>query len=172
MIVGLDLATRCTGYAYGTGAERPRVGAWHYDYVGQDLGLLLSDYHNDLSTLPTPTVIMYESPMLTPRDRLLPLRKIYAMGAYTELWARQRGVLIEETSAISLKKLLCGHHKASKDDMVAMSLTLGIVLPEGEARKDAADAFAAWLRGVQCHAKEHQPRWDRALYSPRGRLDL
>jgi len=172
MLWGLDIATRCTGFAYGSGAERPTAGAWHYDYVGSDLGRLLSDFHDDISRLPAPTVIMYEAPMLTPRDRLLPLRKIYSMGAYVELWARQRGILVQETSAISLKKLLCGNHKASKDDMVAMAQKMGISLPEGEARKDAADAFAAWLCGIQFHAREFQPKWDRALYSPRGRLDL
>ena len=174
MIVGLDLATRCTGWAAGDGAERPRVGAWTYDYVGADLAALLEAFEADMDRLEsafgTPKALIYESPLLLPHDRLLPLRKVYALGAYLELWCKRRGVVVEEASAVSLKKLLTGNHKAKKDDMVAMCRRLQISLPEGEKSKDAADAVAAWLCGVHHHAREHQPMWDRMIYSPRGRL--
>lgn len=174
MIFGIDIATRCTGWAAGDGAQRPQVNVWTYEYVGDDLAALLEAFDADLTRLEgamgTPKVLIYESPLLLPHDRLLPLRKAYAMGGYLELWCKRRSVVVEEASAVSLKKLLTGNHKASKDDMVAMCRRLGINLPRGEAAKDAADAFAAFLCGVHNHAREHQPMWDRMIYSPRGRL--
>lgn len=173
MIWGIDIATRCTGITSGTGETMPAVGAWHFDYCGNDLGQLLHDFDVELEKLAArmpPEVVIYEAPILLPSDKLLVLRKIYSMGAYVELWARKRGVKVEEASARALKKALTGNHMAKKDDMVAMARRLGLHLPAGEAAKDAADSFAAWYVGLQNHARQHVTKWDQAIYSRRGFL--
>lgn len=171
MIWGLDIATRCTGITAGTGADKPAVGVWNYDFCGDDLGVLLEKFVADLNELAArrpPTYVIYEAPILTPRDRLLPLRKTYSMGGQLEVWARARGIEYREENLKVLKKALTGRHDASKDQMVAAVRRLGIPLPAGEAAKDAADSFAAWYVGLRYHAKQHLTAWDQALYTHRG----
>lgn len=170
---GLDLATRRCGWTAGDGATRPYAGAWLYDHVGDDLGELLELFDRDLCKLAErfpPHVITYEAPIKMQWDKLLTIRKIYSLGAYLELWARRRGVRVEEADPKALKVRLCGTHKAEKKEMVRMAVRLGINLPDGPGREDAADSFAAWLVGVQHHAKQHLPAWDAALYGGRGLL--
>lgn len=173
VIWGLDLATRRCGWSAGDGASRPYAGAWLYDHVGEDLGLLLELLERDLDALAVrfpPRVIMYEAPLLLPYDTLLKLRKIYSMGAFVELWARKRKVRVEEADPKALKRRLCGTAKADKKEMVRMAEKLGINLPDGPGKDDAADSFAAWLVGIEHHAKQHLPKWDAALYGGRGLL--
>ena len=175
IVIGLDLATRICGVTIGDGAKMPACGAWNYDYCGADLGGLLEAYDADLEKLVTvhgaPAAVIYESPLLLPSDRLLVLRKIYSLGAYTELWAKRRGILCQEASAKALKKRLTGNHAASKDDMVAMCKRMGVPLPKGPEAKDAADSFAAWLIALTHHGdKGALARWDQALYGRRGAL--
>lgn len=173
MILGLDLATRCTGVVVGDGASMPAVGVWKFGYCGEDLGQLLDDFDCELNKLSArfrPTIIIYESPILLPSDKLLTLRKIYAMGAYTELWAKRHGARCEEVSAKAIKKAVTGKHNASKDEVLAIVKRLGVPLPTGEEAKDAADAWGAWYVGLQHHAKHHVTAWDQALFSRRGYL--
>lgn len=173
MIWGIDTATRRTGWTAGDGATRPHAGVWLYDHVGEDLGLLLDLLDADLCKLAErypPTVIMYEAPLLLPYDTLLKLRKLYSLGAYIELWARRRGVKVQEADPKALKRRLCGTSKADKKEMVRMAVKLGIALPDGPGKDDAADSFAAWLVGIEHHAKEFLPAWDSALYGGRGLL--
>lgn len=174
VIVGLDLATRRCGWTAGTGETRPYAGAWLYDHVGEDLGELLDLLDRDLCKLEethgTPRVIMYEAPLLLPYDTLLKLRKIYSMGAFVEWWARRRGVRVQEADPKALKRRLCGTAKADKKEMVRMAVKLGINLPDGPGKEDAADSFAAWLVGIEHHAKQYLPMWDQALYGGRGLL--
>ena len=173
MIWGLDTATRCTGITAGDGAKMPAVGAWFFDYCGDDYGLLLAEFDRCLTDLETrmgtPRVVIYEAPIAPlPRDKLMTLRKLYSMGPYLELWCRGRGVRCEEAGNQALKKRLTGNHRAEKAMMVEMCRRLGVPLPRGDAAKDAADSFAAWLIGVTHHARQHVTAWDQALYSRRG----
>lgn len=172
MIAGFDLATRICGVTIGDGTTMPAVGHWAYGYVGDDLGALLEAFERDLNAITArigmPTHVIYEAPILLPSDRLLVLRKIYGLGAYLELWCKRHGIVCQEASAKALKKRLTGMHTASKDDMVKMCKRLGVPLPPGDAAKDAADSFAAWLVGLTYHARKHVTAWDQALYSRRG----
>ena len=173
MIWGIDTSSRCTGWTAGTGEVRPQAGAWTYPHTGDDLGLLLDSFDRDLCALADrhpPTVIVYEKPILTPYDKLLTLRKLYAVGAHLEFWGRRRGVLVQEEDLRTLKTRLTGSHKADKIAMVAMAKKCGIALPSGKAAEDAADSFAAWLVGIQYHAKPYLPRWDALLHGSRGGL--
>lgn len=176
---GLDTATRLTGWTAGTGETRPEAGVWKYDHCGNDLGLLLDLFDRDLNALADrlpPHAIIFEEPIKLQWDKTWTLRKLFSMAAHIELWALRRGraegrvIVCQEENSKVLKKRLTGRHNAEKPDMVAMAEKLGISLPEGKGREDAADSFAAWLVGIQHHAKEYLPRWDQALYSPRGFL--
>lgn len=173
LIAGFDLATRCCGVTVGSGEGRPAVGVFHYEYVGEDLGLLLEAFDLDLERLRgahgMPTHLVYEAPVLVKQNTLIFMRKVHGMGAYLELWARRQGATCEEASPSALKKRLTGDHQASKIDMVNMCKRLGLPLPPGEAAKDAADSVAAWLIGLQHHGdRGHLTKWDQAVYSRRG----
>lgn len=176
LIYGFDIATRCTGWCVGTGEVKPTLGSFKYAHVGDDLGLLGEMFERDLNALAErfgdPTVICYETPLLLPSDRLLPLRKAYGMGMQLERWARKRGAETCEIGAKLIKKRLTGDSSAKKDVMVDMvQRRLAIQLPAGKEREDMADAFGCWLAaGVDHHAKPFQPRWDALLYSGRGLL--
>jgi len=179
MIWGLDTSSRCTGWTAGTGETRPETGAWTYENVGTDVGLMLDLFHADLDALADrkpPTAIIFESPILTPFDTLLKLRKLYGMTGYVEIWARRWArrhnvhVIVQEEDLRTLKTRLTGSHKADKAEMVRMAKKCGITLPSGKEAEDAADSFACWLCAIQHHAKPFLPRWDALLYGSRGGL--
>lgn len=176
MMWGFDIATRSTGWCAGDGSGRPVLGAFQYQHVNVELGRLAVLWEEDLDRLALrfgkPRVVAYEKPILTPRDTCLPLRKIYGMGMQLERWCLERGVLCVEVSLYDIKLRVAGRKKAEKDELVhVVRDKLQIAVPEGEQRKDACDAFGAWLCGcVDHYAKEHRPRWDAALYGQRGAL--
>lgn len=174
MLWGLDTASRCTGITAGTGEAMPACGAWHFDHCGDDLGMLLADFDRQLQGLADrarPDVILYEAPILLPGDKLLTLRKLYSLGAYLELFGRRIGAKVEEGSSKTLKKRLTGNFVAKKPEMVAACRRLGVRLPPGEAAKDAADSFAAWLVALEHHGdRSYLTKWDQLLYSRRGQL--
>lgn len=174
-IWGIDISVKCTGWVAGLGADVPNCGAWFYaeEDTGADYGLLLELFRRDLEALAArhpPTHITYEAPLLMRWDKLQTLRRTYGLGAFLELWGRDRGAVVEEEDPKNLKRRLTGNSYAEKSEMVRMARQLGVQLPKGDAAKDAADAFAAWLIGLQHHAKHHLPAWDQKLYGQRGRL--
>lgn len=152
----------------------PAVGAWKYDYVGADLGALIEAFNVDLERLValhgTPSHVVYESPILLPHDKLLPLRKIFSMGGHLEWWCRRRLIVCTEVTPQALKKRLTGMRSASKEEMVAVCRRLGVPLPADDSAKDAADSFAAWLVCLTSYGKQNLPAWDQALYGKRGLL--
>lgn len=175
MMWGIDIGMRCTGITAGDGSVKPAVGVWTYDECGSDLGALAEKFDFDLNRLVethgAPLAIMYEAPLLLPSDKLLPLRKVYGMGLYLELWCKKRQVRCEEVSARRVKKTLTGNHLAPKKAVVAMVKRLGIPLPFGEHTDDAADSFAVWYVALIHHGdRAHLTRWDQALHSRRGFL--
>lgn len=172
MLWFFDIATRRTGWAAGNGDARPVTGVFEYDYVGDDMGLLAEMWHRDLNVLKDrfglPTVIGYERPILMEHDRITPLRKIYGMGMQLELWGRQRGVTVCEVGLKDIKKRLTGNGNAKKPEVAATIARLGIELPKGDGRLDAADAAGGWIILVDHYEKQFQPRWDAALYRSKG----
>lgn len=177
MIWGLDIATRCTGWCAGDGAQPPETGVLLYDHVGEDLGLLGMLWRKDLTRLEQrfgrPDHIIYERPILLPHDKCLPLRKIYGMGMILEVWASDRPdpIPVHEVTLQEIKTRVTGSHKAKKPVVVAVVSRLGVMLPDGKMAEDAADAFGAWLTGgVDHYARQHQAMWDGKLYRSRGRL--
>lgn len=174
MIVGFDISTKSTGYCAGTGACSPETDAWKYEQVEDDLGLLLWLFDHDLTKLfdrVSPTHVLVEAPIMMTRDKLLTVRKLYSMSAYLELFCRRRGVVCREETVFALKKRLTGSVKADKTEMVRMAKQkLRIALPKGAGERDAADAVAAWLIGLDYYAPQHQPSWDKLLYGARGSM--
>ncbi len=172
MIFGFDMATRSTGWCAGDGSKRPTAGAFKYDWVGDDLGALCKAWNKDLGALEirfgTPVVAVYETPLLVPSDKLLPLRKIYGMGMFLEWWCQKRNVHCVEIGAKKIKKRITGDSCAKKPVVVdVVRRRLHIELP-ADGAEDAADAVGAWLTGgVDHYAKIHQPKWDAALMGGR-----
>lgn len=175
MLLGLDLAPGLTGYCVGEGADVPLAGAWPFEYCGDDLGQLAQALWHELAALHARrrlTWVLYEAPLLMPHDTCMRLRKLYGMGVVVELFGKMHSIQVREASVQRLKRELAGKSFADKDAMVAMALKAGIELPKqiNEGRRDAADAFAAWLIAVRLYAREHLPRWDRVIYGARGAL--
>lgn len=175
MLIGFDLATRKSGWCAGTGEAVPDVGAILLPQVDADLGMMLDLFDQRVAVLIDrfkPTHFIYEAPILLRSDKLLTVRKLYALGAHLEFMARRAGILCCEESLKALKIELAGRRNADKADMVAAALKVGVKLPDtlADGREDAADAFAAWLIGVRCYARPHSAAWDRRLWSSRSAL--
>lgn len=171
-----DLAPGLTGFCTGTGETRPACGAFRLPRSGDDLGEMGLFLWNWLEThIETyrPTCIGYESPILTPKDNLLKVRKIYGLGVILETVAANHGIPTFEKDLRELKRELTGRHDASKDDMVEVAERCGIELPatKAEGREDAADAFAGWKIGIRELNPKLSQNWDRLIYS-RGRGGL
>lgn len=76
MLLGLDLASRLTGWCCGDGASVPDCGAWAFPKItsedGADYGLLLAtldDYLNVAHARFAITAVAYEAPILITRPR-------------------------------------------------------------------------------------------------------
>lgn len=177
MIWGLDTATKVTGWTVGTGETRPTTGAFRYAPTDDDLGLIATRFRADLGALADrfgmADVIIYEAPLLNPgRDKLLTLRKLFGVGMVLEDWGQTRGAIVREVGNGKIKKRITGHGRGDKEDVLRVVRDrLNIELPAGEAAKDAADSFGAWLTGgVDEYAKHYQARWDHKLLTGRGML--
>lgn len=67
VILGLDLATRLTGYCVGNGRAHPTASAWRWPHVEDDLGMLGALVRSDLTPLIRGhgvTHVIYEKPIL------------------------------------------------------------------------------------------------------------
>lgn len=118
-----------------------------------------------------PGALVYEAPILVPnRDNLLKLRKLYNLGGHVEFVCRRRGIECSEVTVDDVKKALAGFSAAGKLDMVAAAEKIGLTLPAGKKREDAADAFGAWLLLLRHHSRPNADRFDRALWGRRGVL--
>jgi len=174
VILALDPATRLTGWCLGTGAGLPEVGAWRFEQVGADLGLLGHQLTKELQACWSRSqfgLVVYEAPILLSRkDDLLKLRKLYGLGVVIETWARSRGIDYREVSLQSVKKELTGNARAEKGDMVAAAERVGLKLPiKTHGQEDAADAFAVWLLALRLYGdKKLASDWDRRIWAARG----
>lgn len=186
MLLGLDLASRLSGWCCGDGAQIPECGAWEFPKIDGDYGLLLAtldDYLNIAHQRFGFQAVSYEAPILIARGRngerygddLGKLRLLYPMGAFVEYWCRRHDVECWEVTIQEIKKEVTGNVHAAKDDMVAMARKCGLALPEGsyEGRvraEDAADAWGAWLLLLRYLDKGRSSEWDRRIWTPRGAL--
>lgn len=171
-----DLAPGLTGFCSGTGETRPVCGAFRIPDFGEDLGSMGLFFERWVEThIVTfrPTSIGYESPILTPTDTLLKIRKIYGLGVILETVAARHEIPTFEKDLRDLKKELTGRHDASKSDMVQVALMCGIDLPatKKEGQEDAADAFAGWKIGIRELNPRLSERWDQIIWS-KGRGGL
>lgn len=185
-VLSLDLATRKTGYCAGDGETTPVAGAWLFDQVGADYGRLGGALWFNLDSMalrfPDLALVVVEAPILTKKDKLDTVRKLYGISFVVETWVHlysKRRVLeggdpllIREAGLKQIKRELAGHAGAEKSEMVAAAEKCGVVLPATNAagREDAADAFGGWLMGLRAVNREASGRWDRRLWSTRHGL--
>lgn len=180
-LLGLDLASRLTGWCCGDGQVVPECGAWAFQPVKGDYGLLLAtleDYLDVAFIRFSPGAVAYEAPILVARgrggrqygDKLSTLRLLYPMGAFVEWYCRRAGVPCFEVTVSNIKKEVTGNAYAPKGDLVAIAEKCGLKLPAGPGAMDAADSFGAWLLLLRHHDKTRSLEWDRRIFTPRGAL--
>lgn len=153
------------------------MGFWRFVQAGDDLGHMLDQMDLALAAHIErfrPEAVVYEAPILVFRpgrhDTLRPLRKLYNLGGHLEWVCRRRGISCHEVTVKEVKKALAGFGAAEKADMVAAAEKIGLTLPPGKGREDAADAFGAWLLLLRAKSRTNSERFDRALYGRRGAL--
>lgn len=182
-----DPASRLFGWAAGDGTSNPAVGAWSYNHVGEDIGLLLHLVDRDLNAHIdeyAPDAVAYESPILvigakrkdpktgkvyTHTDKLPKIRRLYNLGGHIEFVCRRRDILCFEVSLFDMKRELAGMAHADKETMVAVAEKIGIALPE-IGKEDAADALAAWLLLLRKFSPALSARFDAKIWGARGAL--
>lgn len=188
MLLGLDLASRLTGWCAGDGRQVPQCGAWAFPKVDGDYGLLLctlEDYLNAAHARFAFQALAYEAPILITRgrrgadpfqertfgDTLAKLRLLYPLGAFVEWWCRRRGVECFEVTVSDIKREVTGNRHAEKQDLIAIAEKCGLQLPSpSQGADDAADAFGAWLLLLRAFDKTLSAEWDRRIWTPRGAL--
>lgn len=181
MILALDLASRLCGWCAGDGSRIPLADAFKLAQHGEDIGAMLAELDANLCVLIErfqPTAIAFEAPILPSRGgpavmgSTLTRRKLMNVAGHVEYRAHVAGITYGEESVKDIKKELTGRYHASKDEMVAAALKLGVILPATEAAgmKDAADATGLWLLALRRTNPALSAEWDRRLYSSRGLL--
>jgi len=183
-VLSLDLATRKTGYCVGDGGSTPVADAWLFEQVGADYGRLGAALWFNLDSMalryPDLALVVVEAPIMTKKDRLDTVRKLYGISFVVETWCNlysQRRVRAggdplpcKEAGLRQIKKELAGRSGAEKYEMVAAALKCGVALPAtlDAGREDAADAFGGWLMGLRSINRTASAEWDRRLWSSRS----
>lgn len=185
MYLGLDLASRLTGWCCGRPDSIPECGTWEMPPVrnpdgSHDYGELLcglQDYLNVTYIRFRFTHVAYESPILITRrtdrravDSLAKLRLLYPLGPFVQWWCRRREIPCVEKTVAAIKTEITGNRHADKADLVAQAQKCGLILPPGEKAKDAADAWGCWVLLVRDLDRKASAEWDRRIWSPRGAL--
>lgn len=177
------------GWAVGDGESLPRCGAFNFAKSGENLGLMLHqlagavEAHLDIYKT---EVVAYEEPILIKgqrfqaadsrwhrrSDNLATLRKTIPLGARIEEICHVRGIPCYETSVASVKKELAGLRTAKKSEMVAAAEKLGVSLPDGPGREDAADAIGGWLLLLRLRQPKLSVKFDQAIWGRRSHVLL
>jgi Holliday junction resolvasome RuvABC endonuclease subunit len=179
MYLGLDLASRLTGWCAGAGDVDPQLGVWKFDPCEGDYGFLLDQLHDHLSICLDrfrPEVVGYEKPILVTTGRGSPygdslerLRMIYPLGAFVEWMCRTRGIRCFEVTVGEVKKTVTGSGRADKADVVAIARKVGLTLPPKTAGAgDASDAWGVWLFLLRHFNRERADAWARRIGGPNG----
>lgn len=187
-ILGADLGSRLCGWCAGDGAGVPQVGSWVMPVIGNstegwDYGMLLAALEEAflglVTRLPPLDGVVFEAPIHIPKgpsrpygDTLHKMRLLYPMGAFLEYLCgpTRCDIPCHEVMVAEIKSEVTGNPYAEKDDLVGVAEACGLNLPSGEARKDAADAWGAWLLGLRHYDPMRSAEWDSRIRAPRGGL--
>lgn len=185
ILLGLDLASRLSGYCVGDGAGLPEAGAWAFpsltDEDGTDYGLMLEVLETYLDTVFDRFdvgAVAYEAPILITHanknreyvDTLHKLRLLYPLGPFVEWYCRTRKrVPCHEIPVPEVKTEVTGDSNAKKEDIAFVAERCGVVLPK-VGRLDGADAWAVWKRLLRHYDPAASARWDSRIYGSRGGL--
>jgi Holliday junction resolvasome RuvABC endonuclease subunit len=185
ILVGIDIGSRLTGWCVGDGAGIPEADAFSFDKIGNpldgwDYGGLLAQLEDQLAALLLRTnfgAVVYEAPIHIPKgqsrpygDTLHKMRLLYPMGAFLEWWCMRRGISCHEVAIADIKHEVTGDRFADKDELVAVAAACGLKLPSGDARRDAADGWGAWLLGLRYYDPLRSQEWDARIRGQRGGL--
>lgn len=187
MLLGLDLASRLTGWCCGDGGSIPACGAWPFPEIDGNYGLLLATLEDYLDVTHRRfgfEAVAYEAPILkiqrfrdaagemrVTADKLSKLRLLYPLGAFVEWWCLRHDVECFEVTIAAIKKEVTGNAYAEKDDLVAIARKVGLELPAKSAgADDAADAWGAWLLLLRHMNTDLSRGWDKRIWTPKGAL--
>lgn len=176
-LIGWDLGTRKNGWCAGSGDKIPQAGGFRLSPISgpDELGDMGAEFQGAVMAVhnrfPHATHWISERPLLVATDNRWTLERLMGLSCLVQTIGRKLGKVCKMVDNGSAKLEFAGRG-ASKDDMVAMALKLGIVLPELDAdgREDAADAAGVWKVGIRLYARQHLQRLDTAIYRRRGGL--
>lgn len=184
VILGLDLASRLSGWTCGDGTEAPSCGAWPFPELGipADHGLMLSTLFDYLSVtfqrFPTIAYVGFEAPILITNrggdreygDTLAKLRLLYPLGAFVSWYCRDVAhVPCEEVTVQEAKTEITGSPHGEKEEIARLAVHCGLVLPM-QGRLDASDAWSVWKTLLRRHSPARSAEWDQRISTGRGRL--
>ena len=165
IILALDLATN-TGVCAGRGDQLPSLSHVRMPSTGDDVGRFLCFYRDwFLKALDehTPSVVVFESPILPATTSLATVRKLAGLAGVTEMICNDEGIDCREVAGATVKLALTGSGRAKKPDMVRACRAYGLnphtYIKDGEEASDEADAFGAWLASVRQIHPDHAARW-------------
>jgi Holliday junction resolvasome RuvABC endonuclease subunit len=161
MILAFDCATQ-TGWCAGDGSDLPILGTVKMPEGAETEEFLdfwdrwLTRQLNEIQ----PTRVIFEAPILQGISNMNTTEKLTGLSNFLGVQCYRRKIPVEKAMPTQVKKYLTGDGKAQKPDMIAVARRCGV----SPKNYDEADAFGAWLLAIAYHAKEHQPRWDRAIF--------
>lgn len=175
-VIGWDLGSQRCGWAACDFERPPIAGAFRLahctpDTIG-DMGSEFTDQVMDVHRrYPGSTHWVSERPLLRPVDNRFKVERLHGLSFLLQTIGRRLDITCRMVEPRDVKSEFAGRH-ASKDQMVAMALKLGISLPEKlvDGREDAADAVGVLKVGVRLFARNYLEKWDQAIYSNRGHL--
>lgn len=189
MFLGLDLASKLTGWCAGTGAELPLCGAWEFPECRNEDGshtygkvlVALEDYLDAAHGRFRFDAVSYEAPILKPKrwsadgdpiwgDNLHKLRLLYPLSAFLEWWCLRQDIPCFEVTVQAIKKQVTGNHIAPKGDLVAVARKVGLRLPTGDGIEDAADAWGAWMLLLRAYDEALSAEWTARIWDRKGAL--
>jgi hypothetical protein len=175
-IIGWDLGSHLCGWAVTDCERLPVAGAFELDRctpetigdMGAQFSRCVMEIHG---RFPGSTHWVSERPLLTPTDLRFTLERLYGLSMLLQTIGRKLGLQCAMVEPGTAKAEWAGRN-ASKDEMIAIAVRMGIQLPKAKAngREDAADACAVAKVGVRLFARQHLMRWDQAVYRRQGGL--
>lgn len=184
-LIAWDLGTQRNGWAAGPADRLPSVGAFRLTRImdtGDQIGLMGSEFTDKVLAVhrrfPEATHWVSERPLLIttaskhrPPDDRFKCERLMGLSCLLQTMGTRLGKVCRCVEPGTAKLDFAGRN-ATKDQMVAMALALGIPLPERDVdgREDVADAVGVFKVGVRLFARNHLNLWDGAIYRRRGGL--
>jgi Holliday junction resolvasome RuvABC endonuclease subunit len=163
MILTFDCATQ-TGWCAGDGSDLPILGTVNLP-SGVEAEEFLDFWDRWLNrhfAEINPTRVVYEAPILQGISNMHTAEKLIGLSNFLVVNCYRRKIPVEKVMPTQVKKYLTGDGKAEKPDMMRVARRCGV----SPKNYDEADAFGSWLLALSYHAREHQPRWDAAIFQP------